>query len=739
MNLIDRPDRFGQEIPEDYDPSVAWEAIRRKWMEVNDDWDTWPVESHTKESAELVEITEVKAEESYERTMRKPIIYSPQTDTAYVGPYGAHHVELIWAAFGLDRGEPEEWLTEEYTKREMVAMTIEDYPGNLGVVLEDKKIVTYFDEPHDNFRRAVMTHFPGFKEEVYGWSPEDQLDPLESHVKETSIDAEYVDYEGTTYDWEWDTLRNPIFGLETPEGWKFVVGVPGTHHSDLMKALGRERAAEWWPVQAGFYLPGWAAPGYERWPDNKGMVKWFYEGVPKDVSLELSDYIESQGWAAAEPVESHIRSIAEEESGIWFEYSFFIGDDKLFYGSATHPNLIRNVGFEGEPQAIGWISRDLEDNDQYYVTFYSEEVGEVNQNRSLAIHLLQQEFDDIKEISYEDFNRRWSHVKEATEVVYAPTTEYPLNSNRVPVVYDPELDVVYIGNRGGLHPDLFEKAIGEAWHMSQVPMVDKAVYKRFSAGIFDEELGGGEWADPFMENDMTWMYGPPVPPEVDEAVRNFVMKESHEKEAQLGEAAWIYHNHKIYWGEYHTEIIRHLIETGRISPAVFEDIEEQPLFGWIEGDEVYFGSDEWHGSGDLEEFEKKDVIEAIQREHPHAQLGKEAAIIDVRPWTTQQRSIAYMSDGENIYLGFSHPQIVHEVYKEGEDDKTEGKGMLLEKLREGAPLVFGYADIDEDTGIWRAHTMSGNFSWINAQTAGWDEKVRREVVAWLNGQPNPNR
>jgi hypothetical protein len=147
-------------------------------------------ESHVKQTTEVIEIGQVKEEDYYERTTRIPFVYSPTEDKLFIGPYGAHHPELIWAAYGLDAPKSE-WSSDDYARKEEIAMSLEDDQGNLGIIIEDKKLIVYWAEPSDNCRRALLTRYPGFKEEVHGWDYiSDHFPnppPAESHVKESSV------------------------------------------------------------------------------------------------------------------------------------------------------------------------------------------------------------------------------------------------------------------------------------------------------------------------------------------------------------------------------------------------------------------------------------------------------------------------------------------------------------------------------------------------------------------------
>jgi len=136
-----------------------------------------------KTATNVVMVGDVEQDDVYDRTTREPFIYAPEYDTLYFGPYGAHHHELILSAFKLNHNTDEEMQTEEFSKREQVAMTIEDDPGNLGIVLPDLKKIMYWGEPKPQVVQKIAELFPRFQQDVYDWDDDPLYTPKASAWK----------------------------------------------------------------------------------------------------------------------------------------------------------------------------------------------------------------------------------------------------------------------------------------------------------------------------------------------------------------------------------------------------------------------------------------------------------------------------------------------------------------------------------------------------------------------------
>lgn len=163
----------------------ALQALEKVWpgikiTEAEEGMNQWnspdirAVDFTAKVATEVVQVPQVDASESYDRTSRKPFIYTPQQDKIYIGPYGAHHHELIWAAFKLTV-DPSEWATPEYGAREEIAMTIEDDPGNLGIIIDNEKLIIYWAEPQPKAQKAMEALYPDYTQRVHGWDDDDPL------------------------------------------------------------------------------------------------------------------------------------------------------------------------------------------------------------------------------------------------------------------------------------------------------------------------------------------------------------------------------------------------------------------------------------------------------------------------------------------------------------------------------------------------------------------------------------
>jgi len=115
----------------------------------------------------------------------------------------------------------------------------------------------------------------------------------------------------------------------------------------------------------------------------------------------------------------------------------------------------------------------------------------------------------------------------ASAIEYIPEP-IKLDSTRVPVVYDPDHDIIYIGDEGGSHPTLFREAIGEYMHMTEINLKKKDVYDRLAAGIYSPDEAPKSWVTA-VPGEMQWFYGPPVSESVDAAIRNYVESPSFPK------------------------------------------------------------------------------------------------------------------------------------------------------------------------------------------------------------------
>lgn len=110
--------------------------------------------------------------------------------------------------------------------------------------------------------------------------------------------------------------------------------------------------------------------------------------------------------------------------------------------------------------------------------------------------------------------------KTATTVQYIREDQRLIDSTRTPIMWDSANDTVYIGDRGGTHPPLLEAARGVRMHMGEVPLKRKDIYTTLAAGLYtpmEGELPYGNAIPGYVE----WFYGPDVPPEVDEQIKDF--------------------------------------------------------------------------------------------------------------------------------------------------------------------------------------------------------------------------
>jgi len=164
-------------VEHNLDPTLeeeAREALKQEGITLGDpqpgmfqfDSEDYPAEDYHlgRLATEVVDIPEVEEEDYQERTRRKPFVYSPREDKLYIGPYGSHHVELIWKAFGMN----DDPSTPGFDAREEIAMNIEDDPGNLGVILVDQVtnapyLVHCFGDPSDKCLEALRSTFPGVR------------------------------------------------------------------------------------------------------------------------------------------------------------------------------------------------------------------------------------------------------------------------------------------------------------------------------------------------------------------------------------------------------------------------------------------------------------------------------------------------------------------------------------------------------------------------------------------------
>lgn len=95
----------------------------------------------------------------------------------------------------------------------------------------------------------------------------------------------------------------------------------------------------------------------------------------------------------------------------------------------------------------------------------------------------------------------------APTVQYVPEGGLKIDSDRTPVVYDPDLNVLYIGDAGGTHPYLFKKAVGEHMHMSEMALKKQEVYDVLSAGIYAPEGKPAPYGIA-VPGYMQWFHGP---------------------------------------------------------------------------------------------------------------------------------------------------------------------------------------------------------------------------------------
>jgi hypothetical protein len=299
-----------------------------------------PIESHFKEATEIVEIHQVNTEDSpYNRTKRIPFVYSPQEDKLYIGPYGAHHHELIFAAFQLDHTTPEDWATEDFSRREQMAMVIEDDPGNLGIIAPEDHLIIYWGEPDNKTRRAITSVYPGFTEEVNGWEG-DSLGPLESHKRSNPLPqivwlTPYSDDYGYVYDRE----NNKLYFASDEE----------MQHGDMVIAakIPRER---WDELEFGWHMEG----GWNN--DLVGQIRGDNDGTPERVSPEVREALEQAGvkTSAEQYRFVHLSTGAarvEHLNGVPFIGSSIL--HVLYYGDnmASHGDLRSKMTLEGVTRA----------------------------------------------------------------------------------------------------------------------------------------------------------------------------------------------------------------------------------------------------------------------------------------------------------------------------------------------------------------------------------------------------
>lgn len=164
--------------------------------------------------------------------------------------------------------------------------------------------------------------------------------------------------------------------------------------------------------------------------------------------------------------------------------------------------------------------------------------------------------------------------------------------------------------------------------------------------------------------------------------------------------------------------------------SLFPDI---PIIDWGTGTrygakEIQVGMEWWYGPDDEDKWGGygMDIDPYIER-HLQSKQAKTAAIIDLGGGIEQIDrgfGFAWMSDGENIYLGVSHPHIIRQRFG---DTPVE----FYRTQRENPEAyVFGWG-VSEDRERYKLDVASGNFWWANEQSVGHGEKSIRELQQWL--------
>lgn len=234
-----------------------------------------------KTATKVVQIPEVGEDHVYEPTSRQPFIYSPTTDTVYIGPYGAHHHQLIFGAFSLDNATPEDWGTEEYSAKEMIAMTIEDDPGNLGVIIPEKDLIIYWGEPQHELEEQMKLLYPKYTQGVLDW--DDPLyEPVLSKTATRIIEVEpQPDDERIIGDerrpFVWDSAMDTIY-----------VGKPGTYHKTIFNELGEGKLHAVEIKQPGMFI----ADRYGVGAIQRSGITW-WSGLGKPPSDEAIRALEN--------------------------------------------------------------------------------------------------------------------------------------------------------------------------------------------------------------------------------------------------------------------------------------------------------------------------------------------------------------------------------------------------------------------------------------------------------------
>lgn len=429
-------------------------------------------------------------------------------------------------------------------------------------------------------------------------------------------------------------------------------------HRDLLKGIlsdsTYQHGAEAVRADPDRWVAGWIDPlGY--WEGKPGQVNWFtYFGVnqpkpPPEVDEALQNAVMKESHIAAS-----LNTVTVPTSGMhpWGDIPFiYTPINKTVYvasDTGRHNELISwiktNAPDVFEKTWMDDIMNDApvygelkEGDDEYpgYVSIFDPylEEGQIDIP------------DELQAWAKEHFQAPVIIEKtgSALQFRFVPNTDSRLNSSRVPVVYNPIENIVYYGEEGGTHPDLFREAVGEAKHMSQPGILKDKQKNNLLAGVYDPE-------EP---SDLAWMWG------------DYVDPEAADTKAQI----------KAYLDQ----------EFG--GPRPFVNRLESHISNII----------------DLTGWDNTPL-----------------------PLLQRSRAVAFASDGKDIYFGTSHPQIVQQLIPK-DHEPTQNHPMF-----DDANWVFGWADRVGPDDPWRAEIVSGNFWYQNEKNKGYDEKIRRQVLQYLN-------